>query len=257
MQSKIESSGNGTIAVPLSKLAEELLANARLAELPFDYDYDTWVLGKDSMRFLVALVRRTAPRKVIEYGSGVSTRVLAHELRERCVIRSFDHVADFASRTRAALGSAAGNVEVLHRSIGLRCFDGKVLPFYGLATPDYAAVREADLVFVDGPPGPWGREAALYSAFPVMREGGLLVLDDAGRPGERAAAAAWRRYFGDAVEMQFVPSLGKGMLIVRKRGVRAAGRGFTWAERLGALRHSLRALWRHRPRWLRRARAHG
>ncbi len=248
MAGKTDATDADTTAVPLPELTEDFLANARLTELPFDYSYDTWVLGPDSMRFLLALVRRTAPRRIIEFGSGVSTRALAAVLPAGSVVRSFDHVAIYADRTRRAIGAQAGDLEVLHRPIGLRHFHGKVLPFYRLRTRDCDAVRDADLVIVDGPPGSWGREAALYAAFPLMRPGALLLLDDAGRPRERAAAEAWRRYFGDAIEMHLLPDLGKGMLVVRKRSARSNGRGFGMAERADALHGTLRALWRHRPR---------
>jgi predicted O-methyltransferase YrrM len=241
------------IQVRLSALADDVLAKAGLVELPFDYDNDTWVLAKDSMRFLIALIRRIAPDNVIEFGSGVSTRVVAHVLRKGSVVRSFDHVEAYAERTRSALAAAAdgSDVEVLHRAIGLGFFNGKVLPFYRLGRQDLGPVREADLVIVDGPPGSWGREAALYASFPVMRQGALLLLDDAARPGEQKAVAAWQRFFGEAMDFHFLPALGKGMLIARKTGASALGRAFTWSEKFDSVRHSSRALWRHRP-WRRR-----
>jgi predicted O-methyltransferase YrrM len=236
--------------VPLSVLADEVLAKSRLVELPFDYDYDTWVLAKDSMRFLIALIRRMAPEKVIEFGSGVSTRIVVHELREGCVVRSFDHVDAYAVKTRAGLDAVAdgSDVSVLHRAIGLAIFHGKLLPFYRLRRDDLGPVCEADLVIVDGPPGSWGREAALYASFPIMRQGAILLLDDAARPGEQKAVAAWQRFFGDAMDFQYLPGLGKGMLIARKRGQSARGRAFTLPEKFDAFGHALRALWRHRPR---------
>jgi predicted O-methyltransferase YrrM len=250
VQSIIEATKVDATEVRLSDLAEEVLVKSRLVELPFDYDYDTWVLAKDSMRFLVALIRRMSPEKVIEYGSGVSTRVVVHEIREGCVVRSFDHVEAYAIKTRAELNAVADgrDVKVLHRAIGLGFFHGKLLPFYRLGRDDLGPVREADLVIVDGPPGPWGREAALYASFPIMRQGAILLLDDAARPGEQKAVKSWQRYFGDAMDFQYLPGLGKGMLIACKRGQFARGHGFTLPEKFDAFRHAARALWRHRPR---------
>lgn len=248
---------NDAAGLRLADLAEDVLARSRLVELPFTYEYDTWVLAQDSMRFLVALIGHTSPRKVIEYGSGLSTRVLAATLDRGSVIRSFDHVEAYAAKTRAALVGPACDVEVMHRAIGIRFFNGKLLPFYKLRRHDLSRVREADLVVVDGPPGPWGREAALHVAFPAMRNGALLLLDDAARPGELKAAEAWRQYFGDAIETELLPGVGKGLLLVKKVRLRAQGRRFTLAERLDAARHSLKALWRHRPGRRRRTQNHG
>jgi predicted O-methyltransferase YrrM len=236
---------------PLADFVADMLARSRHIELPFDYEYDTWVLGKDSMRFLVALTRALQPKKIIEFGSGLSTRILAGEVAGG-VIRSFDHSAAYSQRSRAALGAQSCDVDVVHRPVALRCIEGKLLPFYRVRARDYAAVRDADLVFVDGPPGSWGREAALYSAFPHMRRGGLLLLDDAARPGERAAAQAWQARLGAAIDVDFLPTLGKGMLVVRKRENAAQGTAFTLAERRDGLVRTLRAAWRHRPRRARR-----
>jgi predicted O-methyltransferase YrrM len=235
---------------PLSVLADESRARAPLVDLPFDYDYDTWVLAKDSMRFLIALIGLAKPRRIIEYGSGVSTRVLCLALDRECVVRSFDHVEQYASKTRASLNAAARccDVEVLHRPVGINAYHGKLLPFYRLERNDLAAVTEADLVLVDGPPGKWGREAALYVSFPVMRQGAILLLDDAGRSREQQATDAWKRFFGDAVEFEFMPEIGKGLLLARKRTLRAQGPGFTLKEKVAALHQASQTLWRNRSR---------
>jgi predicted O-methyltransferase YrrM len=235
--------------IPLAALADELRAKARLIELPFDYDDDTWILAKDSMRLLIALIRSVRPRRVIEFGSGMSTRVIAGELDEGAVVRSFDHVAGYAEKTRASLRTAArrGDFQVLHRPIRLRLFQGKLLPFYGLERGDLAAVGPSDLVVVDGPPHTWGREAALYAAFPAMRRQSILLLDDAQRRGEQRAVQAWRSQYGDAVQFELMPDIGKGILIARKTHALAAGRPFALKERLDAMHGTLRAVWRHRP----------
>ncbi len=239
----------------LADLADELLAKAPRVELPFEYDYDTWVLAKDSMRFLIALVRHVQPSRVIEFGSGLSTRMLSHELAAGGVVRSFDHVDAFARNTRDSIGRAPGpaDISVLCRPVGLRWFHGKLLPFYGIRPGDFDAVRDADLVIVDGPPQAWGREAALYAAYPAMRDGALLVLDDASRAGEQDSIAAWKHRYGAALEQVFIPQLGKGMLVVRKTSSRPQGRPFAVADRIRAVRRSARALWRNRPERFRRA----
>ena len=54
---------------------------------------------------------------------------------------------------------------------------------------------EIDLLIVDGPP--WAMHphvrGAAASLFPLIRPGGMVLMDDAARPGERVVARRWRK----------------------------------------------------------------
>jgi predicted O-methyltransferase YrrM len=233
----------------LPELARELERRSREIELPFDYDYDTWVLAKESMRFVAMLVRTLAPGKVVEFGSGLSTRLFAIELAGGGRVLSLDHMAEYAAKTQTAVAALESrcDVQVLHRPIRFGWFHGKLLPFYRISSNDRRQLETADLVLADGPPGRWGREAALYVMFPLMRRGAMLLLDDAGRPAERRSAAAWQSYYGDAIEFAELPNLGKGALLVRKLHDAPGGRRFTLEEKRQELVRTLHAAWRNRP----------
>jgi predicted O-methyltransferase YrrM len=233
----------------LTAVIRDVEQRSRDVQLPFDYDYDTWVLSKDSMRFVSQLVRTLRPAKVVEFGSGLSTRLFAFELGAGGRVVSLDHMAEYAAKTRtavAALGTAC-DVCVLYRPIRFGCFHGKLLPFYRISSRDRGELAAADLVLVDGPPGRWGREAALYVMFPLMRRGAILLLDDAGRQGEQRSAAAWQTRFGDALEFVQLPGLGKGALVVRKVRDAPVGRRFTLSEMTREFARTLHASWRNRP----------
>src|SRR5438093_47847 len=62
---------------------------------------DGWTLAPDALRFITSLVQHLKPRHVLEFGSGLSTRVLARactELKPKCAISSVDHDSEFAAK---------------------------------------------------------------------------------------------------------------------------------------------------------------
>ena len=146
---------------------------------------------------LVAVLNEVAlrePALVVECGSGVSTLFLARLLRERGTGRlvSVEHDpgwADWVRRTVAAEG-LEGQTTVLHAALGA---DG----WY--ATEALATAlgdEEVGLLLVDGPPAcgtgqGLAREPALPWFLPRLAAGAAVVLDDAGRPGEREVLARW------------------------------------------------------------------
>lgn len=70
-----------------------------------------------------------------------------------------------------------------------------------------------DLLLIDGPPwaiNPTGRRHA-HCLFDRINPGGMVILDDAARPGERLVALRWSRDHPD-FDWRFVAGI-KGMLI--------------------------------------------
>ena len=71
------------------------------------------------------------------------------------------------------------------------------------------------MIVVDGPPS-WQGDAmarlpALYQLRAHLSDRGVLVLDDAGRPGEQSVAAPWRR---DFPELHFrMVRTGRGLFV--------------------------------------------
>src|SRR5215212_3704759 len=70
---------------------------------------DGWAAAPDLLQLLFALVRVARPRHVVEFGSGVSTLVLARAAAccGDCVVSSFDHDPKFAHATTELLASGA------------------------------------------------------------------------------------------------------------------------------------------------------
>lgn len=147
---------------------------------------DTVLLGH-----IVDAVERLRPRQVVELGCGASTLVLARALQRNGAGRltSFDQHAGFVAATAAWLGDHGLHADLRHAPV----------------VPDPSRWSEAwydlthlppsiDLLVIDGPPwslNPFirGRAEVLFGR---VAPGGLILLDDAARPGERVVARRWR-----------------------------------------------------------------
>ena len=157
----------------------------------------------ETLKLIQHLVDSLELHSVLELGSGISTLLLANDFRRRGAgrILSFDDNQRWAEQTMAKLRHEKldGFAEV--RTAPLVDVDaaGRRAKWYDLATLDKAA--RFDLVIVDGPPAWQGDSTARLPALYVLRQhlsnNGLLVLDDAARPGERAIAQQWQRDFPD------------------------------------------------------------
>ena len=107
----------------------------------------------DLLRLLHALVSTLQPRHVLEFGSGVSTAVLAHAATElgNCAVTSVDHDPQFVAATSELIG-AGGPVSLQHAPLVARVHGGHLGPSYLVDSSLFASPRPADLVLVDGPP---------------------------------------------------------------------------------------------------------
>lgn len=91
---------------------------------------------------------------------------------------------------------------------------GRRAPWYDLSAVDRQA--RYDLILVDGPPAwkgdPLARLPALYELRSQLSDKGVLLLDDAARPGESEIARQWQR---DCPDLHFRKvEIGRGLLAV-------------------------------------------
>jgi predicted O-methyltransferase YrrM len=151
------------------------------------------------MRFVVQQIYRRRPRRVLEFGSGVSTVLIARVLRELgdpARLDSFEHHEGWYPRTRELL-ERTGVTDVAHLHYApLAPRPGLDVPWYDLsALPDG---ERYDLVLVDGPQGGRRREPlARLGGFLAVRErlapGAVILLDDGLRRGEREVVRRWQQ----------------------------------------------------------------
>lgn len=152
---------------------------------------DTWFLWN-----LVRAVEQLRPEHVVELGCGASTLVLGQAMARNGggQLTSFDQHAEFVAQTGSWLASHGLAASLQHAPIG-PCSTRWSNVWYELGV----VPAKIDLLVIDGPPwalGPFGRGQA-ECLFDRISPGGMVLLDDAARPGERVVAARWRKDWPD------------------------------------------------------------
>lgn len=185
--------------------------------ISLNVERNSWPISYDFGFYLIQLLEFNDYDVVIEFGSGVSTAVVARSLKRmvdrragRDVVKffSFDHLEKYYLLTLAQLKQAqVSDFVQLHHS-PLEDYiapSGAVQPFYGCESilSDWVKQRKMQdlrvLVIVDGPPSATG-PMARYPAAPIVC--GLfkgaridMLLDDYIRDDEKQTVAMWQKEF--------------------------------------------------------------
>jgi predicted O-methyltransferase YrrM len=179
-----------------------------------------WAASPDFLQELAAHALDEKPLCVVECSSGTSTLVLARcmQINGAGKVYSLEHDPAYARRTRRQLElhGLADWACVIDAPLLTQTFGDHRQPWYdcsGLATS-----QAIEMVVIDGPPQATS-EAARYPAgpllFPRMAPGAAIFLDDAMRPGERAALQRWATEFPE-LEISSLPCE-KGAAMLRYR----------------------------------------
>ncbi len=174
----------------------------------------SWKADTGFLHRIVDAVEELRPKMVVELGAGASTLVCAKALVRNGGGRliSFDQHRGFVEATSRWVAEEGGEADLRWAPLasGIGDWPGSWYQLYGLP-------EEIDLLIIDGPPWvihPFVRGAA-ETLFERLAPGGMVLLDDAARPGERIVARRWRRNWPD---MRFDRTRGstKGTLVGRK-----------------------------------------
>lgn len=172
-----------------------------------------WPVSPDFAQYLIELIDTNEYDAIVEFGSGISTLVMAKVLARKlddctelsCTpLTSFDHLEQYFSQT----------LDHLERARLSNLVDLKLAPLVPYKGPDGAEYLYYDclnilrdlseqctdrevrvLVVVDGPPGDTGKHAR-YPALPMVlscfRSGRVdFLLDDYARPDEMEVVVKW------------------------------------------------------------------
>lgn len=179
-----------------------------------------WSLDNDTLSFLTRLLATLGPKRIVEFGSGASTRALANSgdgLDPPAKVVALENDPLFRRRTMQALaedGSASAADVRLTPLVVRRWFDRNV-PVYDLTKPLLAEMGTPELVVVDGPPLPLGgREGSLLQAVHMGQAGTVVLLDDSRRASEQNAVARVVEICGDAVELLQLDHFAKGLAVL-------------------------------------------
>lgn len=148
---------------------------------------DTWFLWR-----IVHAIEKLRPENVVELGCGASSLIIARalELNGGGHLTSYDQHGDFVAATGEWLRSNGLDASMRHAPLA-EVPESWSHNWYHLS----AVPAQIDLLVIDGPPwslNPFirGHAEQLFDRIPV---GGMVLLDDAARPGERVVASRWRR----------------------------------------------------------------
>ena len=174
----------------------------------------SWKADTGFLHRIVDAVEELQPRVVVELGAGATTLVCARAMERNGQGRliSFDQHSGFVEATRTWLAQEGVDADIrcapLNASV--KGWPGRWYDIGNL--PD-----QIDLLIIDGPPWsvhPFVRGAA-ECLFDRLTPGGMVLLDDAARPGERIVAQRWRANHKD-MSFERVSGSTKGTLIGRK-----------------------------------------
>jgi predicted O-methyltransferase YrrM len=174
----------------------------------------------DSAALLVGLINQHRPRRILELGSGVSTLVCAHALRQlgEGRIISLDHDPHYAEITRNNLRrhSLEDWAQVRTAPIEPVSIAGRDWQWY--AVSQLSDDELIDLVIVDGPPKKI-QNLARYPAVPLLLDrlapDCQILLDDTNRRQEAEIVRRWQVLL-EGFEMEQIP-MGKGATIFRRK----------------------------------------
>jgi predicted O-methyltransferase YrrM len=169
----------------------------RLRKLYYEHRHprDPWI-APEAVEALTAFLRPDST--VVEWGSGRSTAWFAR--RARCVV-SVEHDRQWFLAVQAELKSAGLEARVRHHLARTR-----ENPSVYVGSVDGIPLRSVDLVLVDGI---W-REECVRAAIPLLRPGGLLVVDNSDRQASWPVPPSWplvlaADFFGERTSMWQVP----------------------------------------------------
>jgi predicted O-methyltransferase YrrM len=181
----------------------------------------SWALDPASCRFLAAFTSALGAKKVLEFGSGFSTLMMAREIasQEGNYLLSVDDSPKYTALAKEAFETSDCKAKVEFRTAPLRpkLYGTRLLLSYSLPKGLLEALGPFDLVLIDAPHHDFGRESVFYDAFPAVAPGGYLILDDSSRTGmEKEYVEAWEDAYGEAVDTIMLDGIGNGLCVMEK-----------------------------------------
>ena len=191
-----------------------LLAKTRLPDQALP-QLGSWRADAGLLTLIADHIAAARPQTIVEFGGGTTTLIAAQalSLNGGGHLLSFDQADEFAGETRAMLERQGLHAEI-HAAPLVPAPIGWHGQWYG-----HGPVPEAiDMLIVDGPPWfvhPMGRGSAA-ALFHRITPGGVVILDDAARPGERLVARRWRREHPE-FDFRYVPGSAGTLIGTRRR----------------------------------------
>lgn len=191
--------------------------------MPYSHN---WSAAPDFLKLIVEHALAAKPVTIVECSSGLTTLMLARccEMNGRGEVFSLENGPEYAAATRAEVAryGLEGRAAVIDAPLTERTIAGREYRWYAL---DDLPDRSIDMLVIDGPPGfiqRHSRYPALPLLFDRLADGGVVYLDDAARPDERALVEMWLAEY-PALEHEYLNTeRGCSILRVRRNRTQAA-----------------------------------
>ena len=211
--------GPSAPGVFISRLAQQGLPPVLSRVLPTGRD--VYEIAPQLGRLLANLILQDGRRRVLEFGAGASSQVLATALAETGggMLTSIEANPTWCQDRWEAVEATGADALLVP---ALLRFAVSPLGAYFAQPTALPVVRERapfDLVVVDAPAGTHGRTGTLHQVAPLLARGALIVVDDAARPLMQGMLAGWLRiYRGLTLLGQDVGFGGRGVALLRWDG---------------------------------------
>jgi predicted O-methyltransferase YrrM len=188
------------------------IRSREVRELLHDCQVGGWSLDAGTFDLLWSLLQQSKPQTLMEFGSGLSTMVLAAYSRsakqpKQPSVWSIEQDEGALEQTRTRLRSAG--LESYVRLVHAPLTSDSTYALGEEWLSRELSGRQVDLVLIDGPKGRAGcREAVLGQAAPFCRPGAVWVLDDAFSDCQLEILTAWKRMPG--IKVFGIYPIGKG-----------------------------------------------
>jgi predicted O-methyltransferase YrrM len=201
------------------------LSDPGLSKLLAEEDIGQWSPQVDAIDFLVRLIGEEKPRRVLEFGSGLTTMCLAVALTrlhgpDKFRLLSIDQDAENIERASQRLQSLPGmaSCRLVHVPLKPAVVEGIETSHYNFEALDpqhFVWLGKADFVFIDGPfaTGPC-RYNTLPSVRPHLQPGARFIYDDALRGKGALIARLWDQ---QGIRVEGVITVGQGFMVGRAR----------------------------------------
>ncbi|MDR1284849.1 MAG: class I SAM-dependent methyltransferase [Campylobacteraceae bacterium] len=183
-----------------------------------------WPMSPDILLKLHEYIASVKPKKIVEFGSGVSTVVICDALQQNGfgTLYSIDHLEQFGEQTLQNIKK-----ESLEKFVDLRivplelwqdehmCEDKESVFWYQKKLIE--DIQDIDLLIVDGPPGvtcQYARYPALPALYDKLSPNVQVWLDDTSRGEEKEICKTWADKYD--MDIKYFP-LEKGLSVLTKR----------------------------------------
>ena len=198
---------------------ENLDPSFRNYVLPFPHP-GGWALNQESCKFLGHLVSTLRVENTLEFGSGYSSTIIAHELQKinSGFLHSIDNSTNWSMKANnfALENQLSRKISFHVFKLSLKFYPKIAYIFYDIDDRFYDLCHIYDLVVIDGPSQDVGREGALYEIFSKVKVGGYLFVDDSRADHMRTVIKRWSLSFPTSISVRHFYEIGNGITIIRK-----------------------------------------